>query len=74
GLAKNRLSGTIPSTIGNMTALTYLSLAYNQIVGSLPASLSRLTDMQTLRTQLGANMLVWCGIGAVWTRRLCSTT
>ena len=45
-LNANNLIGTIPASIGNLTALTLLRLFDNtQISGSLPASLNNLTQM-----------------------------
>ena len=47
-LEKNRLTGTIPSEIGNLDSLTNLDLNTNQITGIIPASLGNLTKLQTI--------------------------
>ena len=44
----NGLSGTIPSTFGLLTSLTYLQLGYNYLFGTIPASLSQLSSIQYL--------------------------
>jgi len=41
-------SGSIPSEIGLLTALTYLDLSQNQIGGSIPEELYSLTDLEML--------------------------
>ncbi|KAL0314785.1 UNVERIFIED_CONTAM: hypothetical protein Sangu_2322900 [Sesamum angustifolium] len=48
GLAKNSLSGTIPSFIGNFTFLIELSLRGCGFQGEIPESLVRLRNMQFL--------------------------
>jgi Leucine-rich repeat (LRR) protein len=44
----NRLTGTIPTTLGNLNQLTYLGLFANQLTGSIPASLGNLSLLQRL--------------------------
>ena len=43
-----QLSGTIPSSLGLQTNLTYLRLSNNGFSGQIPASLGALTDLQFL--------------------------
>jgi Leucine-rich repeat (LRR) protein len=47
-LAQNRLTGTIPSEIGNLTAIRWLKLGNNALSGSLPASIGNLTLLNSL--------------------------
>ena len=42
------LNGTIPTTIGQMTSLTALSLTNNQIQSTLPEELKQLTALVDL--------------------------
>jgi len=42
------LSGTIPSTIGSLTALQTLDLDHNQLSGTIPSTIGSLTALQTL--------------------------
>ncbi|TXG47704.1 hypothetical protein EZV62_026998 [Acer yangbiense] len=51
----NRLSGNIPSHLGNITSLTYLDLEANQFSGTVPAQLGNLVHLETLR--LSSNSL-----------------
>ena len=44
----NRFLGTIPSTLGLLTILTYLSAGGNQLTGELPPSPANLTQLVTL--------------------------
>ena len=55
-LTGNNLKGTIPTEIGNLTALTNLSIAGNyQLAGSIPSSIGQLTNL--LNLSFGANAL-----------------
>lgn len=47
-LSNNRLSGTIPSTIGQLTFLQELYLGLNQLIGQVPSSLCQLRRLQYL--------------------------
>jgi hypothetical protein len=49
----NRLSGSLPSQIGEITSMTKLDLSYNRMLGSLPTKIGNLTNMPTLL--LGGN-------------------
>ncbi|KAL5839241.1 hypothetical protein ACOSQ3_011949 [Xanthoceras sorbifolium] len=51
----NRLSGNIPSHLGNITSLTYLDLEANQFSGMIPPELGKLINLETLR--LSSNRL-----------------
>ncbi|TYJ34356.1 hypothetical protein E1A91_A05G162800v1 [Gossypium mustelinum] len=45
----NRLSGNIPTYLGNITSLTYLDLEANQFSGQVPPEIGKLVDLRTLR-------------------------
>ncbi len=47
-LHDNQLTGTLPSEIGNLTALTSMVIHTNQITGSIPASIGNLSGLTTL--------------------------
>ena len=42
------LSGSIPSSLGNLTSLTHLNLAANSLTGTIPSSLGNLTNLTYL--------------------------
>ncbi|XP_070680750.1 receptor like protein 22-like [Malus domestica] len=44
----SRLTGPIPSWLGNFSKLEYLDFAFNELNGSIPASFSNLTNLQIL--------------------------
>jgi hypothetical protein len=45
-VSNNRLAGTIPASIGNLTSLTNLRLFQNSLVGTIPSTISRLTNLK----------------------------
>ena len=53
-LTSNKLKGTLPATIGNLSMLGYLRLDDNQLSGSLPASI---TSLPLAGLNLGLNQL-----------------
>ena len=54
-LSSNGLSGTIPSTIGDLVNITYIDLGSNNLSGSIPAEIGNLTNL--LRLYLYFNSL-----------------
>ena len=54
-LAENKLTGTIPTQLGNLTNLTELVLWDNRLSGGIPAQLGSLTELTELN--LGLNQL-----------------
>ena len=47
-LSRNKLSGTIPAAVGDLTQLTELRLNNNQLTGTIPAAVWTLTRLTTL--------------------------
>lgn len=54
-LSSNQLTGSIPSSIGNLTSLTSLHLPQNQLTGSIPPEIWNMTNLTVLN--LGTNQL-----------------
>jgi Leucine-rich repeat (LRR) protein len=54
-ITSNGLKGTLPSSLGNLTNLYWLSLIANQLSGSIPPQLGNLTDL--IYVYLGNNQL-----------------
>ena len=54
-LRNNRLSGTIPTILGQLKNLTVLDLAYNQLTDSIPVELWQMTNLT--RLSLDGNQL-----------------
>ncbi|KAK9116814.1 hypothetical protein Sjap_015761 [Stephania japonica] len=48
-LSDNKLNGSIPSLIGNLSKLTVLDLSINVLVGSIPAEIGHLSKLINLR-------------------------
>ena len=58
-LSENRLSGEIPSELGNLSVLNQLNLYANQLTGEIPPELGNLTDLTQLalsRNQLSGEI------------------
>lgn len=63
-LYSNNLSGTLPTSLGNLQALIYVNLQSNSLIGSLPSSLSNahnLTSFIIQANQLSGPMPAWSG-------------
>ncbi|KAM3747026.1 hypothetical protein ACB098_05G007400 [Castanea mollissima] len=47
-LSSSKLTGEIPFSLSNLTALQYLDLSYNEFTGSVPKFLAQLPNLKTL--------------------------
>jgi len=47
-LTSNKLTGSIPTELGNLTALTFIDLSGNQLSGAIPTELGNLTALNNL--------------------------
>ncbi|XP_014492982.2 LRR receptor-like serine/threonine-protein kinase GSO1 isoform X1 [Vigna radiata var. radiata] len=54
-LSKNKLNGSIPSELGNLTRIRALNFSHNDLIGQIPASFSKLVQIESL--DLSFNML-----------------
>lgn len=55
-LGLNNLTGTLPTSIGNLSNLESLKLFFNQLEGTLPSEIGNLTQLQVL--DLNSNNLI----------------
>ncbi|XP_047169329.1 receptor-like protein 56 isoform X1 [Vigna umbellata] len=54
-LSKNKLNGSIPYELGNLTSLRALNLSHNDLIGKIPTTFSNLVQVESL--DLSFNML-----------------
>lgn len=52
-LHSNTLSGTVPTTLGNLVVAEKIALYLNELVGSVPEEMCALTDAQVIVTCKG---------------------
>jgi hypothetical protein len=48
-LSMNNLSGSIPNSINNLTALQHLNLGFNKLTGKIPSELTTIQSLETLQ-------------------------
>ena len=64
-LSRNHLSGTVPTSIGNLHGLTHLSLAGNDLAGTIEGRFEKMTNLEDLNleannfTDLLGLLLTW---------------
>ena len=63
-----QLSGPIPSELGNLANLEFLSLRDKQLSGSIPSELGNLDNLQSLRSVAGSQTLAIRGSLRRWPR------
>ena len=51
-LNSNQLTGEIPSSIGNLTNLTYLLLGSNQLTGEIPSEICNIPSINVYNNKL----------------------
>lgn len=71
-LSGNKLSGTIPQSLGKLSRLRLLDLSFNNLTGNLPTELSRLTEMKSIN--LGHNPGLNWSIPTAWRGFLTSSS
>ncbi|CAJ1803457.1 unnamed protein product [Sphenostylis stenocarpa] len=54
-LSTNKLNGSIPFELGNLTRIRALNLSHNDLIGQIPATFSKLSEIESL--DLSFNML-----------------
>nr|POE97155.1 lrr receptor-like serine/threonine-protein kinase gso1 [Quercus suber] len=47
-LSFNKLTGEIPSDLGQLSSIHAMNLSYNQLIGSIPKTFSKLTQLESL--------------------------
>ena len=47
-LSSNNLNGSLPTNIGDLTELTYLSLSFNKLTGNIPTTITNLVKLNYL--------------------------
>ena len=52
GLAKNKLKGCIPESIGSAQGLRFFDVSFTPLSGKLPTSLQNLSHLEEMRIQM----------------------
>ena len=58
-LSSNRLTGRIPSELGQLSLILVLNLSYNQLTGSIPKTFSNLTQLESLDLSQFSQQFEW---------------